>query len=210
VPELPERVYHLADEANWPSIWREGLLCTATLLRRAGIAEAGIAAPRARAEVLSTGVRIRDQKPIPEKALASCLDAGLTPADWYRILAEHVFFWADGARLRRHLAAQGGRPTRLLVFDSHGLAQRYAGAVFVTPFNIGSALRRPAPRGRRTLAPLSSWRADGWRSEALPSAPVRRAASPPAELVVRGDVPDALDFLVEQGPVSVEALADRL
>ena len=74
---LPARVYHLAEAANWPSIRRSGLLSTTALLDQAGVQ----GNKRARIErsqrlqhlVLPNGVQVRDQKPLPARALAACL-----------------------------------------------------------------------------------------------------------------------------------------
>jgi hypothetical protein len=38
--KLPNTVYHLAEESNWPSIQRDGLLSASKLLDAAGLARA--------------------------------------------------------------------------------------------------------------------------------------------------------------------------
>lgn len=199
MPTLPPRLYHLADAANWPRIRREGLLTTATLLRTAGLPDGHpwTTEGRATAQVLGDGTYIRDQRPIPPQALERCLDPGIRPADWYGLLAGCVFFWLDAGRMRRHLAAQGGRRTLVLTFDAQALAERYRPVAAVTPFNIGSARRKPAGRGWRTLVPLSRWEDAGWSSEAPPGRPPRPSRVPPAEFLVRGDMADALSFLAD-------------
>ena len=104
-----------------------------------------------------------------------------------------MFFWLDAERVQRHRAALRGRPQVLLTFDAPGLAAAHANVAHVTPFNIGSAVRKAAPRGLRTLVPLAHWQADGWASEALPQRAVRAASHRPAELVLRAAaVPDAM------------------
>ena len=76
------------------------------------------------------------------------------------------------------------------------LLEVYSAAAFVTPFNIGSAVRRPARRGSRTLVAVDRWRCTGWRDEALGADRVRGASHKPAELVIQHDMPDALTFAV--------------
>src|SRR5262249_31324736 len=86
---LPRHVYHLAEEANWPSIKRIGLLPAAELISRAGLS----GGDRARLErsqrvshtVLPDGVEIRDQLVMPASALRACL-VGMDPADWYALM----------------------------------------------------------------------------------------------------------------------------
>ena len=73
-------LYHLAEEVNLASIREHGLLSTARLLAKAGIPEAERRAMlrrhRPECVTLPSGVLIRDQKPMPPKALASALDTG--------------------------------------------------------------------------------------------------------------------------------------
>jgi hypothetical protein len=198
MPELPDQVFHIADALNWEAIQREGLLSTSALIDRAGVDASvrsvlsayrpdGIAA-------LGVGY-VRDQAPMPPAALARCLDDGLTPDDWYELINSHVFFWADPDRLARHLRALRARPQVVLTLDGPRLAEAYSGQAFVTPFNVGAARRQPARRGRRTFVPLAAWRDNGWASEAPTGRPARRAQHPPAELVIRGAVPDILSFV---------------
>lgn len=196
--KLPREVYHLADMANWTRIQSEGLLCAHSLLHRANPTTAAAASEthRPHAFVLPDGTYIRDQGPCPPAALGRCLDPGIRPADWYAFLNGCVFFWTGLDRVQRHFQAQNGRPTVLIVLDAERLAARYAGSLFVTPFNIGNARRRPAPRGWRTLVPLERWRLDGWAAEAAPGASARSASAEPVELVIRQDVPDAMSFVV--------------
>ena len=201
--ELPSEVFHVADAANWPSIQRRGLLCTETLLAGSGVTAEDAAAARAHRPQglqLSDGVQIRDQRPAPPDALARCLDPGVTPADWYGLLNGSIFFWLDRDRVERHTLAQKGRATVLITLDAHRLADRYGAAMFLTPFNIGNARRRAASRGWRTLVPLARWRLDGWTFETAPGRAPRDARAAAAELVIRGDAPDALAFVTRVEP----------
>lgn len=200
---LPAHAWHLADAQNWASIQRDGLLTTDSLLRRGGFG-AGVElvarAHRPETMVLPDGVVIRDQKPMPPAKLAPWLDDSLAPGDWYALLNGTVFFWLDPERLERHLAAQR-RPMVLLTFDARRLSAAQAAKAFVTPFNTGAAYRKPARRGMRTFVPVERWRAQGWVSES----PTRKPTHRPAELVIRADLPDVLDYLIEARPLPLSA-----
>jgi len=190
---LPEYVYHLAEEANWPAIERHGLLPAESLIRNAYSAgPAGLNLNRAQRPnhtVLPTGVHLRDQKPMPAKALTSCL-VGLTPPQWYALINAHVFFWLDAERLNRQRAACAARPQVVAVVSTADLLGPFAHAAFLTPFNSGFALRRPARRSEASLVPYHVWSLSGWltETEATGRKP-RSRGHPPAELLVRGPVP---------------------
>jgi hypothetical protein len=202
---LPQHAFHLADVENWPSIERTGLLSTAALIARAGLS-ARAARPytfyRDRAMRLPSGELIRDQRPMPPDALARCLDAGLSPAAWYRLVNARVFFWLSVERLQRHVAACAGRPQMLVVVDLAELTRRHGARAAVTPFNVGNARRRPAPRGRRTFVPLDRWLFSRWQTEARPGEPARGRHHPPAELAVEGAVPDLMALVVDARPIA--------
>jgi hypothetical protein len=197
MPSLPTEAFHFVDRANWAAVQAQGLCSTDELLRRGAFGaevDAAVRGHRAQGVTLPDGCYIRDQRPMPPQALARCLDEGLVPADWYALLNGCVFFWLDPDRVARHRAALSNRPQVLLTFNARALATAYE-AAHVTPFNTGSAMRKAAPRGLRTLVPLAQWQAQGWASEALPQQPVRAASHRPAELVFRTAVPDAMRFV---------------
>lgn len=194
--ELPDVVHHLVDARNWPSVRRTGLRTAASLARSclpADDADELLRRRRPVAHELPSGAILRDQSPMPEAALERCLVDGLTPADWYETINGAVYFWVDPGRMTRHLVAQRG-PQLAIAFDGPALARAYADRAFVTAFNVGSALRRPARRGRGSFVPYDAWRARGWADEAPSPGTPRRRTRPPAELVIRSDVPDALRF----------------
>ena len=189
---LPEYVYHLAEESNWPAIKEHGLLPADALISNAlssGPAEFRLKrAQRPQHTVLPTGVHIRDQKPMPTTALASCL-VGLTPSEWYALVNAHVFFWLEPDRLNRQRAACGARPQVVAVVHTAALLEQFAHVTFLTPFNIGYALRKPARRCEATLVPYNVWSSSGWLTEtqATGSRP-RSRTHRPAELLVRGPI----------------------
>src|SRR5260370_42343091 len=110
-------LYHMAEAANWPAIQRDGLHSASTLLDLAGIGGEN----RERLEKhqrlthteLPNGVQLRDQRPMPPAALATCL-IGIVPSEWYTLLNACIFFWLDPARLHRPPAAFNRRPQVIL------------------------------------------------------------------------------------------------
>ena len=192
-------MFHCADAVNVDGIHRIGLLSTNELLRLGcfgSTTEAQVRAHRTRGTTLPSGAFIRDQAPMPPQSLLRCLDGGISVHEWYHVVNDHVFFWLSRERARRHLNALHERAQVLLTVDVWSLVDAYERAVYLTPFNIGNARRRPARRGRRTLVPLASWRDSAWRFEAEPGRAERSARHPPAELLVKDAIPDISRFIV--------------
>ena len=197
---LPQHVFHLAEEANFPSIQQYGLLSASALLDLAGIqGEERIRFERRQRPthiMLPNGAYLRDQKPMPSRSLAGFL-IGIEPADWYRLINSKVFFWLDSERLNRQCGACGPRPQIVMVLDTKRLLDRYAEMASLSPINSGNARRKPAVRGRNTFVPYALWSESGWDSEAagLGTRPRPRSHSP-AELTVDGAIPDIMDFVI--------------
>jgi len=193
-------VYHLAEAENWPSIQRDGLFSTHALLERAGIngsiRDAVEREHRPKRTTLSTGLVIRDQRPMPPASLERCL-VGLTAPQWYELLNSKVFFWLDIERLNRQRRACGSFPQVVLKIPTDKLLERYAAQAAVTPINTGNARRKPALRGAATFVPFRVWTETSWQSEtqALGTHP-RPRRHPPVELTVADSVPDVMDFVV--------------
>jgi hypothetical protein len=193
-------LYHMAEAANWPAIKRDGLHSASTLLDLAGI----LGENRERLEKhqrlthteLPNGVQLRDQRPMPPAALATCL-IGIVPSEWYTLINARVFFWLDPVRLNRQRAACDPRPQVVLTVDASKLVAAYAEKIAVTPINTGNARRRPARRGAATFVPYAAWVTSAWVSEAASlGAPVRPSSHPPVELTVAGSIPDIMQFVV--------------
>ncbi len=199
-------IYHMAEAANWPAIQRDGLHSASTLLDIAGI----IGEDRERLEKnqrlthtkLPNGVQLRDQRPMPPTALATCL-IDISPSAWYALINARTFFWLDPARLNRQRAACDPRPQVVLTVDVGRLLAAYAERVALTPINTGNARRRPARRGAATFVPYAAWVTSAWASEAASlGIPVRPPSHPPVELTIAGSIPDIMQFVV-----SVQQLA---
>ena len=198
--KLPNHIYHLAEASNWPSIQRDGLLSTSSLLKAAGLTGAGRnrleRAQRLTNTALPNQMHIRDQRPMPPTALESCL-CGMSPADWYAMINARVFFWLAPDRLNRQRGFWEPRSQVVIAIDTGSLVEVYAQRVAVTPINTGNARRKPAHRGAATFAPLAEWIRSGWASEAAAlGSPLRKRSHVPVELTVVGAIPDIMHFVV--------------
>jgi hypothetical protein len=191
------RLYHLTHLSNVDSIMRLGLLSTSALLDLFGIegeARRLIEASNRRElvpiEHQTHGVAIlRDQKPMDDSGLRRALRDGITPAEWYRLVNRHVFFWVDEARVERLLNARAYRTERhaLIVSRSAGLIERYAEQVVLSPINTGATKPLPHPRGRDCFVPLPSYPFADWTAK-------RRGRDTVVEVAVATAVPDLMTF----------------
>jgi hypothetical protein len=198
--KLPQRIYHLAEAANWPSIRRHGLLSTTVLLDRAGLRGKQRnwleCCQRLEHTELPNGVYVRDQKPLPEEALRKCL-VGMTPSQWYALINSKVFFWFDVDRLNRQRAACEPRPQVVLEIDTMPLAARHAARIALSRINTGNARRLPAMRGRFTFVPYRMWEESGWARETERlDILAKRPNHPPVELTIAEGVTDIMRFVV--------------
>src|SRR5882672_6402572 len=110
-------LYHMAERDSWPGIRRHGLLSTTAALDlfqidgpRRNALERQRRPEKELIEHPTHGcLLLRDQKPLNEERLRSCLEGGLTPADWYAILNGRTFLWARRERLITLLQAEAYR-----------------------------------------------------------------------------------------------------
>ncbi len=186
-------LYHLAEADNLGSILEHGLLSTERLLELAGLADQDRAEfmrrHRATSVRLPGGALIRDQGPMPPSALASALDDGMEPGDWYALLNSHVFLWPDKERTGRQRKACGVRPQFVLTFDAEALLESFEEYASVSPINSGNARRKPARRGRETLLSHQVWKRAGW--------PTGQRSRLPAEFLFKCAVPTGAPYLVD-------------
>jgi len=194
------RLFHMAEAGVWPSIQRHGLLSTSALLdlfEVRGQRRVAIEATRRPENITlqhpkhGTAV-IRDQKPMTDSALRKCLQDGLQPQDWYRLLNRYVFFWLSRVRLERLLGARAYRSRRhtILEVDTTRLLAARVDAILLAPINTGSTIFAPQPRGRRTFLPISDYPYEAWRQK-------RGAKHAVVELAVRESVKGIGDFVVQ-------------
>jgi hypothetical protein len=192
-------LWHMAEPGSWPSIRDNGLLSTTGLLDLYDVENASRAAilAKRRPECVTIARKgmpnavIRDQKPMSDGALKKCLQDGLTPADWYRILNARTFFWLSGERLRGLLSAKAyrNRPQTVLTLETRSLVEAHGDSIELSPINSGSTIFNPAPRGKATFQPITDYDYDLWRKKRGPADAV-------VELIVLDGVPDIRDHVI--------------
>ncbi len=195
------RLYHMAEASMWPSIQRHGLLSTSALLDLYGITgtERKRIEHTRRPEFIAVThaqhgqVLIRDQKPMSDATLAPVLD-GMTPAEWYALLNERVFFWVSETRLAGLLAAYRHRENLVLTLDTAKVMARHAAQTTLSPINSGYSRRWAVRRGRETFRFIADYQI----VQRVNGKAVRR---PVAECAVSGGVTNVMGALIEMRPV---------
>ncbi|PVE22759.1 hypothetical protein DC522_19440 [Microvirga sp. KLBC 81] len=202
VDELVEhypRLWHMAHQDSWAAIREHGLQSTSAILDQYGVEGEA----RKRLEEMRRpesvplqraglpGAVIRDQKPIKESALAGCLQDGLQPSDWYRILNAHSFFWLHRDRVRGLLKARAYRNLEqtVLTVDTGSLVASHKDRILLSPINSGATIYTPTPRGKNTFL----------RIEDFPFKERRRTrplSGTVVELLVKYSVPDIADHVL--------------
>jgi hypothetical protein len=209
-------LFHMAEQGAWPSIRRHGLLSTSALLdlfEKAGEERMAVEARRRPDRVrLAHPVKgsavIRDNKPISEGALARCLQDGLVPADWYRMLNARVFFWLSRKRLMTLLAARSyaQQAHDVLELPARPLVEAYRERITLSAINSGATGRFPVARGLATFRNIADYPYAEWRAK-------RARGERAVELAVTGGVPDAERFVGRvvrmQGDREIEVVFER-
>ncbi len=206
------RLYHVTRLRAVDSIRRHGILPTSDLLslfevpadRRRAIESERRASSVTLTHPVHGQATITDNAPLGTAALASCLDDGLLPEQWLRLLNARVFFWVDLASADRLLNARLSRPhdRAILVFDTLGIARAHADQLELSPINSGATLRRPARRGLSTFTPLARHSLREWRN-------LRGGRDTVREVTSHGAVDDAERHLVEVCQIAPDANAVR-
>jgi hypothetical protein len=199
--ELAERhpvLFHVTEEAGLPSLHSHGLLSTEHLLRLFEIEESRatklLTERRPKMVVLNHPLYghavLNDNRPISDNMLLKCLDDGLLPADWMRMLNARVFFWPSRDKSNSLIEAQenNGRAKVVMEIDTLSLAKAHGERMQLAPINTGSATRRPARRGLSTYTPLLSLSYSDWQKK-------RGGRDRLVEVVVVGSVPDLASHL---------------
>jgi len=185
-------LYHMAEQGSWASIREHGLLSTSALLDLFEItgSERQVIESAHRPESIKLshprhGVAvIRDQKPMSETKLRSCL-IGMEPREWYELLNRKVFLWPKKERFRELLTARAyrDRPHVVLELDTSILLEQRLNQTTLSRINSGSTLYRPVSRGSETFLPLSGYPQDWWRARRL------------GEVAVDYDIPNIADMV---------------
>lgn len=193
------RLWHMAHEGAWPAIRDHGLMSAAALLDAYGVSgdehRRLFSQRRPESVPLShpglPGAVLRDQKPMHDAALQSCLLDGLTPKDWYELLNSRSFFWLSRERIWRLLQAKAYRDKvqTVITLDTKRLLAAHRDRVWLSPLNSGSTLFKPQPRGRGTFVPISDFPfKERAKKRLLPENVV--------ELLVEHSVPDIHDHVL--------------
>jgi hypothetical protein len=191
-------LYHMAERQSWPAICKHGLLSTTALLDRYGItgAERQLIETRRRPksivlkkEGLGSAV-VRDQFPMDDKGLLRCLQDGLSPQDWYKLLNGKVFFWLTRTRLLRLLNAGTYRNEEhdVLELEASPLLAAYKDKSWFCPMNSGCTKPFPHPRGKSTFRRIFDYPYEAWRAK-------RPRGERVVELAVDYAVPDIEKFV---------------
>lgn len=194
------RLFHLTVPEALPGIRARGLLPTSALLELYGVGGAARVALETRRRPESVVLNapglgaavVTDNLPLSEKALVGCLDDGLSPADWMRMLNARVFFWPDEASVAGLLAARANRGKRkaIVVFDTLSIARAHMARIELSPINSGATIRKAARRGLTTFTPAAQVSYEAWRK-------MRGGRDSVRELTIVGGVPDASAHIVD-------------
>src|SRR5262245_53924072 len=101
----------MAADGSWPSIASRGLLSATALLDLFEVPEPDRTEIEGSSRPDSVAIEhprygravIRDNKPLLESRLSGCLEDGLAPEDWYRLLNQRAFFWLTRKRVDKLL-----------------------------------------------------------------------------------------------------------
>ncbi len=203
------RLYHQTAPEAWPLIQEHGLLPPLTLLEKSSLSKEEIRAltnvrrPKGvRVETDFGRVEINDNAPLSRKALEACLDDGLSPEEWCRMLASRVFFWTSEAGLA---SLQGARSNRererlTLLIDTQSFVHAYKDKIELSPINSGSTIRKPARRGHHTFAPMRDFATYRDWAEQRQNKGYVKSRDRVKEVVVPGGVPDIPTYVVDVWP----------
>jgi hypothetical protein len=191
-------LYHMAERGSWAEIRKHGLSSTTALLDRYGISgeeRQSIEARRRPNSIVleKRGVGravVRDQFPIDDKGLLRCLQDGLSPQDWYRLLNGKVFFWLTHSRLLRLLNAGTYRREEhdVLELETSALVNAYKEKIWFCSMNSGCTKPYPHARGKSTFRRISDYPYSEWRAK-------RSRGERVVELAVDYEIPDIEKFV---------------
>lgn len=173
IASMHPRLFHITRPGAVRGIRNHGLLSTDSLLKLFEVAQTerqSIGTQRRSTNIIISHpmygeATITDNRPLSETALQQCLDDGLQPADWMRLLNRRVFFWVDEKDVDVHLRAsiRHGEQRIVLVFDTFSVVSAYHRHVELAAINTGSTIRRPARRGQSTFTPAHQYTYNEWR-----------------------------------------------
>lgn len=147
---------------------------------------------------------VRDHKPINEAALAEAL-IDMTPAQWFEVLNERVFFFLQKEpRLAALSKAYSKSPQILITVDTASLVTAHEDNIELCRINSGFAqAHNKAPRNRTTFRPIAEY---PHRERAVASP----RGEDVAELTVLGGVPDIASHVIRVERVVGGQVLERL
>jgi hypothetical protein len=170
---LRPRLFHVTSPDAHNSLFRDGLLSTASLLASYGWhatdVDVLITTPRTDFVPITSpegrAARLSHQKPININMLRKCLHlTDTSQADYFRLLANRVFFFTtDTAASGFSRALLRAGPIDVLTIDTFALLRGGGANVEVSRYNSGSSPRSPLPKGPDTWQSLDEF--DGRASQ---------------------------------------------
>jgi hypothetical protein len=189
----------MAEDGSWPSIRERGLLSTTALLDLYGATGAARVEIEERRRPASKPLHrsglplavVRDQLPMDDAGLRRCLPLHLTPADWYQLLNQKVFFWLTRDRLIRLLKAgtYRDRPHTVIEVSARALVEAHHDRIWFCPMNSGCTKPYPHPRDGNTFRRIPDYPYFRWRRS-------RPRGERVVELAVDYSVPDIARFVI--------------
>lgn len=160
-------IYHMAELGTWESIRDHGLLSSNEVARRSGATGQAALALRRHHRPANTTVDVpgigrvvlRDQIPMPPARIQRTLPDGLTSADWYELINDRVFLWAEEHRLHRLLNARQYRDLEhdVLTVDTSSLVAGHAGNIRLCHMNSGNTFPAMTRRSPDIFKPIADY-----------------------------------------------------
>jgi hypothetical protein len=198
--ETYPRLWHMAHDGAWPAIRDHGLMSAQALVEAYGLGAADcdrlLGARRPANEALAApglpGAVVRDQKPMTDKALLKCLEGGMIPEDWYRLLNGRTFFWLAAERVRGLTKAVAYRkePQTVITLGTAPLIAAHQNNIWLSPINSGATLYIPMPRGPDTFKRIADFPFEEREKEG------RKPPRNVVELLVDHSVPNIADYVL--------------
>ncbi|QZH73956.1 MAG: hypothetical protein JY451_09280 [Erythrobacter sp.] len=197
--ETYPRLWHMAHDGAWPAIRDHGLMSAEALVDAYGVGAAerdrllGIRRPsnKALAAPGLPGAVVRDQKPMTDNALLKCLQGGMSPEDWYRLLNGRTFFWLAAERVRGLTRAVAYRkePQTVITLCTKSLVAVHESDIWLSPLNSGATLYVPQARGPDTFKRIADFPFED-------RAKTRKPPQNVVELLVDHSVPNIADYVL--------------
>jgi hypothetical protein len=127
-----------------------------------------------------------------DRALLKCLQGGMTPEDWYRLLNGHIFFWLSAERVRGLTKARAYRkePQTVITLQTGPLVAAHKNDISLSPINSGAALYIPQDRGPDTFKRIEDFPFSEREKEK------RKPPQNVVELLVDHSVPNVADYVL--------------